>query len=120
MPMKPIAMLAAVPLVVTASSSVLAGSAHRWRHEAHGHVLHETTETSQHARRVSRRAFSPLVPPTYGAAQPTDNWNAPGAIIAAATRRAQHDPGVTLELAPDAKETATGGPVGGVPGFDGS
>ncbi len=42
-----------------------------------------------------------------------------GQIIENATIRAQHEPGVTSELAPDAKQTATGGPVGGVPGFSG-
>ena len=40
--------------------------------------------------------------------------------IAAAAARAQTEPGVTSELSPDAKQTATGGPVGGVPGFDGT
>ena len=44
---------------------------------------------------------------------------APGEIIRDATERAQREPGVTSELAPDAKQTATGGPVGGVPGFEG-
>ena len=40
-----------------------------------------------------------------------------GQIIEDATIRQQHAPGVTNELAPDAKESATGGPSGGVPGF---
>lgn len=44
-------------------------------------------------------------------------WQA--AAIAHATTVMQNAPGVTNELAPDAKETATGGPVGGVPGFSG-
>ena len=39
--------------------------------------------------------------------------------IARATARQQAAPGLTEELAPDAKETATGGPVGGIPGFSG-
>ena len=39
--------------------------------------------------------------------------------IARATARQQAAPGLTEELAPDAKETATGGPAGGVPGFSG-
>ena len=50
----------------------------------------------------------------------SSGWDMPGAIISSATRRSQREPGVTLELAPDARETATGGPVGGVPGYDGS
>ena len=44
----------------------------------------------------------------------------PGATVFNATRRAAQEPGVTNELSPYAKETATGGPSGGVPGFDGS
>lgn len=39
--------------------------------------------------------------------------------VRAATERAQNEPGVTRELAPDARQTATGGPSGGVPGFSG-
>ncbi len=34
--------------------------------------------------------------------------------------RAQHEPGVTQELEPDAKQSATGGPSGGVPGREGN
>lgn len=49
-----------------------------------------------------------------------ENYLGPGADVLKATEHAKSDPGVTLELVPDAKETATGGPVGGPPGFDGS
>lgn len=45
------------------------------------------------------------------------SWEA--AANARLTAKAYREPGVTLELAPDAKETATGGPSGGVPGFSG-
>ena len=70
--------------------------------------------------------------PAYGYAAPVDprygyeeapydpSYQGPGAEVFALTRKAQHEPGVTLELEPDAKETATGGPVGGVPGRDGT
>ena len=44
-------------------------------------------------------------------------WEA--AANARLTAQAYREPGVTLELAPDAKQTATGGPSGGVPGFSG-
>ena len=50
---------------------------------------------------------------------PYAGYEGPGSIVLNATERARREPGVTLELSPDAKETATGGPVGGVPGFDG-
>ena len=58
----------------------------------------------------------------YGnAPQPAPGaWTSNAEIVRQATARAYREPGTTLELAPDAKETATGGPVGGVPGFDGS
>ena len=46
------------------------------------------------------------------------NWQAE--VIARATERAQTEPGLTNELAPDSRQTATGGPVGGVPGYDGT
>ncbi len=39
-----------------------------------------------------------------------------GEANARLTARAYREPGLALELAPDAKETATGGPVGGLPG----
>ncbi|MBE7190222.1 MAG: hypothetical protein INR67_18175 [Jatrophihabitans endophyticus] len=45
------------------------------------------------------------------------DWQAEA--IARATARQRAAPGLTEELAPDAKETATGGPSGGVPGFSG-
>lgn len=51
---------------------------------------------------------------------PYADYTGPGSAVLNATVRAARDPGVTLELAPDAKETATGGPVGGPPGYDGS
>ena len=51
---------------------------------------------------------------------PYAGYVGPGSEVLNATVRAAREPGVTLELSPDAKETATGGPVGGPPGFDGS
>ena len=45
--------------------------------------------------------------------------NAPGSIIIRKTIRAQAEPGVTTEIAPDSKQTATGGPSGGIPGASG-
>ena len=51
---------------------------------------------------------------------PYAGYTGPGSAVLNATVQSERDPGVTLELAPDAKETATGGPVGGPPGYDGS
>ena len=50
---------------------------------------------------------------------PAYGYQVPGAAVSAATERAQREPGVTSELAPDSKQTATGGPSGCVPGFEG-
>ncbi len=60
----------------------------------------------------------PVLPPE-AAAPPTywGGWQAEA--IARATARQRAAPGLTEELAPDALETATGGPSGGVPGFSG-
>ena len=63
-----------------------------------------------------------LPAPAYGYGYPSPyayegGWQAE--VIARAAAAQQASPGLTEELAPDAKETATGGPVGGVPGFSG-
>ncbi len=55
-----------------------------------------------------------------GQVDPYAAYTGPGSAVLNATVRAAGEPGVIHELAPDAKETATGGPVGGPPGFDGS
>lgn len=44
-----------------------------------------------------------------------DHYHGPGATVLKRGRAAQDEPGVAEELAPDAKQTATGGPVGGSP-----
>ena len=55
-----------------------------------------------------------------GGRPPAQSPEAPGAIVRQQTERSAREPGVTQELAPDAKETATGGPSGGVPGRSGN
>lgn len=55
-----------------------------------------------------------------GLYNPYLDYAGPGSIVLNRTEQARREPGLTQELAPDAKETATGGPVGGVPGFDGT
>ena len=45
-----------------------------------------------------------------------NGYNGPGATVLKKTLKAQHEPGVAEEIAPDAKQTATGGPSGGLPG----
>jgi hypothetical protein len=48
-----------------------------------------------------------------------DHYNGPGSTVLRKSLQAQHEPGVTQELSPSAKQTATGGPSGGVPGLSG-
>lgn len=48
-----------------------------------------------------------------------DNYHGPGATVLKRGRAAQDEPGVAEELSPDAKQTATGGPVGGSPSSGG-
>ena len=80
-----------------------------------GH-LHHRYRVSHH-----RSFVAPYSDPAYGYASPSPaGWISSAEIVRQATARAYLEPGTTLELAPDAKETATGGPVGGVPGFDGT
>ena len=47
-----------------------------------------------------------------------DNYRGPGATVLKRGLDAQHEPGVAQEIAPDAKQSATGGPAGGLPGRD--
>lgn len=48
-----------------------------------------------------------------------DGYQGPGATVLRRGVAAQVEPGATEEIAPGAKQTATGGPAGGVPGFGG-
>ena len=48
-----------------------------------------------------------------------DGYNGPGATVLKRGLQAQHEPGVAEELEPNAKQTATGGPSGGLPGRGG-
>ena len=48
-----------------------------------------------------------------------NNYYGPGATVLRRGLAAQFEPGVTEELFPDAKQTATGGPVGGASGTGG-
>lgn len=67
---------------------------------------------------ASALALAPIAAKAQSARHaPVDR--APGWEIRAQTERAQNEPGLTSELSPGAKQTATGGPSGGVPGFSG-
>ena len=89
-------------IAIGASLTLAATPAFAWHR--HHRLLHATTH--------------PTSSPGYGSPYASEGaWQAEA--IARATARQQAAPGLTEELAPDAKETATGGPVGGVPGFSG-
>ena len=112
----------------TVSVALLGGAAAQTtRHR--GHSRAHVADHGPYGRRTHAYASVPYdgqrglgyEHPAYGYEEaPYDpRYAGPGAVVFNATRRAAHEPGVTNELAPDAKETATGGPSGGVPGFDG-
>ncbi len=107
---------AAITLLATANTDA---RSHHTRVAAHHHHYHGGPASYQGY--AGYRYIAP-VDPRYGYEEaPYDpSYQGPGAEVFALTRKAQHEPGVTLELEPDAKETATGGPVGGVPGRDGT
>ena len=95
---KPLGRIASAAILMLCASPAAEARPHHGRLVAHHHSFRQAPYAAQ-------------VP--YG-------YQGPGATIFALTARAQREPGVTEELAPDAKQTATGGPVGGVPGFDGN
>ena len=88
-----------ITLAVAATATIGASPAFAW--QPHHHRAH---------RAGSLNYYDQNYVGSYGG-----SWE--GAAIARATERMQYAPGVTNELAPDAKATPTGGPSGGVPGF---
>lgn len=82
---------------------------HRGHHHAHA--------ARGYAAPAYGTAASPYPPQATGGYYGSPGWEA--AVNARRTAEAYREPGVTLELAPDAKQTATGGPAGGIPGFSG-
>lgn len=92
---------------------VLARSDH---HRRHYHVDALPLGGERYAG-APRGGASMPAPQAYGGYYGAAGWEA--RVNARLTAQAYREPGVTLELAPDAKQTATGGPSGGVPGFSG-
>lgn len=99
-------------LILLASAGVFAsGLAGAAGHHPRRHALH-----APHAWRGPEAYRVPAATPHA----PIANWSTwEFDTIERATARAQLEPGVTKELAPDSEQTATGGPSGGVPGFSG-
>ena len=107
--------LSAVTAALGLCSSVAAAPLH---HHLGGGRHHDRRIAAPRVReRVIHASQEPL---GSGQVNPYAGYNGPGSAVLNATVRAAGEPGVIHELAPDAKETATGGPVGGPPGFDGS
>lgn len=102
--------LAAMVLAV-ASTGAPAQSHHHDRHRAA--ARHHAPHDAHRGAYPDYGYDDPRNAPAYGGY----GWQ--GEAIREATERAQHEPGLTRELAPDSRQTATGGPVGGVPGFSG-
>ncbi len=110
--MKKFLMLLSLAAVGLADPVAAAKVFHRARH-----IASRADHAGSYKERVIHASQEPL---GSGGHNPYTNYHGPGSAVLNATERARNEPGVTLELAPDAKETATGGPVGGPPGFDGS
>lgn len=112
--------LLAVAAALGLCSPVVAAPFH---HHLGGGTHHGSRGAGPHLRsrdfdeRVTHASQEPL---GGGQVNPYADYKGPGSAVLNATVRAAGEPGVIHELAPDAKETATGGPVGGPPGFDGS
>jgi len=93
---------------IGAALTLLATPSLAWHHH------HRSTHTSAYpAHGYAYPAYA------YGSQPFASEFGWQAEAIAHATAAQQAAPGLTEELAPDAKETATGGPVGGVPGFSG-
>ena len=112
-------------LASTAALTTFAGSVQARSHHSHGHSAYTA---SRRVPALSAGLGSDVMrghavsQEVLGSSQynPYADYEGPGSIVLNLTEKARREPGVTFELAPDAKETATGGPVGGVPGFDGT
>ena len=97
-------------VAATAAILALSASTAEARHakaHAHHHYAHGGTPG---ARAVPTN-------PRYGYQAPPaeSSYEGPGADIYRQTILSAHAPGTALELNPDAKESATGGPAGGLP-----
>ena len=68
---------------------------------------------SSHPRR--RYGAAPPLASSEGPGYAGSTYEGPGAEVFRQTVRAAHAPGLTSEIDPDAKQSATGGPSGGLP-----
>ena len=91
---------------------------HHYRYHHH-HYRYGTATAASIPYRAERPSFGNPYPvrPQYGYEEAPYNpgYQGPGAEVYRRTIESAHEPGVTLQLDPEAKETATGGPSGGIP-----
>ena len=107
--LKTMALIAAGTALV--ATPVLAqGASHHHRHYRYGPAQPDGSGEPYGYRNAPYPQF-------YGGYYGGGGWEAQ--TNARLTAQAYREPGVTLELAPDSKQSATGGPSGGVPGFSG-
>ncbi len=109
------------------SSSVTAAEAQP-RHDGARHSHHRYHSAERHAplghpdvgARYDVRARYP-VDPRFGYEEAPDDpsYHGPGGEVFRRTIESAHEPGLATELDPDAKQTATGGPSGGLPSQSG-
>ena len=105
-----------------AAASVLTSAAEaRPRHHrvaARHHVYGRATASNipyTSERRSFRNPYPVRPQYSYEEAPYDPSYQGPGADVFRRTIQAQHEPGVTLQIDPDAKQSATGGPAGGLP-----
>ena len=116
-----------ISIAVIVSASVTMAEARARHHEAH-HPHHRFHSAYDHAPFAdpdlrARREFRARYPvdPRFGYEEaPYDpSYRGPGDEVFRRTIESAHEPGLATELDPDAKQTATGGPSGGLPSQSG-
>ena len=103
--------------LVSLSTSVVEAQPHRSRVAARHHHYHHHYAGGQGVNFQERYPTRPQY--GYEEAPYDPSYYGPGAEVFRRTIQSAHEPGVTLELEPEAKETATGGPSGGLPSQSG-
>ena len=115
-------MISGVALASLGASAAQARPHHR-RVADHHHYRYGYATAANIPYRAERPSFRNPYPlrPQYGYEEaPYDGaYQGAGADVFRRTIQSAHEPGVTLQVEPESKETATGGPAGGLPSQSG-
>lgn len=92
--------------ILVLSASVADARTHHVARHAHGHhARHGATRLGDGAQPSAGHGYGPTA----------SSYQGPGAEVFRRTIQTEQAPGVTREIDPDAKQSATGGPAGGLP-----